>query len=68
MNNSKSQLFFNVKQRRILSNPEKWKLVSSFFPPDHRPVKDKAHEQWLKTHSDSHPRKEILLAFEGNAL
>ena len=68
MNTSRNQLLFNEKQRRILSNPGKWQLVSSLFHPDHRPVKDKAHEQWLKNHSDSHPAKEILLAFEGNAL
>jgi AraC-like DNA-binding protein len=31
-------------------------------------VKNRVHEQWLKTHSDRHPAREILLVFEGAAL
>lgn len=61
-------MVFDEKHRRILSSPDKWKLVSSLFPPDHKPVMDKKHEHWLRTHSDKHPTKEMLLVFEGVAL
>lgn len=61
-------MVFNDEYRQILSNPEKWKIVSSLFPSDHRTVKNRAHEQWLKTNSDKHLTKEMLLVFEGVAL
>lgn len=61
-------MVFNEKHRHLLSHPDRWKLVSSVFPPDHEPVKDKKHEQWLGDHSDKHMTKEMLLVFEGIAL
>ncbi len=61
-------MVFNDEYRRILSSPGKWKIVSSLFPPDHGQVNNKTHAQWLKTNSDKHLTREMLLAFEGVAL
>jgi AraC-like DNA-binding protein len=61
-------MVFNDEYRRTLSCPGKWKIVSSLFPPDHSRVNSKTHGQWLKTNSDKHLTKEMLLVFEGVAL
>ena len=68
VNTSQKQMIFNETHRRLLSHPEKWKLVSSIFPPDHRPVSDNTHEEWLKTNSDSHRTKEILFVLKGHTV
>lgn len=53
----------------LFEYPEKWKIVSSLFSPDHAEVQGGTiYQKWLDNNSDSHPAREILLVLDGASL
>ena len=67
MDMNKYPSIIGEKYRQVLCHQEKWKLVSSLFPPEHEPERDPSCEKWFKSHSDIHPAREILIALDGHS-
>ena len=53
---------------KILLDSSCWQLVCSDLAPEAETVVNKKHESWLRTHSDQHPQKEILLALQDSTI
>ena len=65
---SVENLFFSAQMLELLMDYDGWRMVSSLFPPDTRPVRHAAHEEWMARHQDRHPHREILFSLSGKGL
>ncbi|MBI3987291.1 MAG: hypothetical protein HY343_10240, partial [Lentisphaerae bacterium] len=41
---------FDPGMRAILLHPERWRLITPFFPPEVGPVTNGRHQRWRETH------------------
>ena len=55
----------NDAARDLLLRPERWRLVSSLFPAETDPVRNVAHNRWMRGHSHAHPHGEVLFVLDG---
>ena len=59
---------FDKSARELLLNSNNWQLICSPIPPEKPQVNNHTHFNWLKTNSDTHPQREIVLALKGSTL
>ena len=56
---------FTPDDLALLVQPERWRLVTSFLPPEAPPVTASRQRTWRLRHSERHPQPEILFALTG---
>ena len=57
--------FFTPKKLQTLISVQNWKIICSSIPSEIEPVEDSVHLNWMKTHTDSHSHREIMIALQG---
>lgn len=58
---------FDERALAVLLNPQRWRLISSLFPPEVPPLRRTQHALWSRQHAHAHPNQEILFALRGAA-
>lgn len=64
---AKNKLLSEPAMEVVLA-PKRWRIVSSLFDSDDAPVRNKVHLDWMRSHIDRHPAREILFALEGEGI
>lgn len=59
---------FDSSDHELLTNSEKWKIICSGLPVESPESNNHAHKKWMKSNSDSHAQREILLALKGKTI
>lgn len=59
--------FFSNGILDVLTAPHQWRIISSCLPVEVKPVDDRRHLEWMKSHADSHAHQELLLILRGEA-
>ena len=57
--------YFNSDILAVMSEPARWSLINSAFPPDVAAEEQPRHAAWMATHSHAHANREILLTLSG---
>lgn len=62
MNNTRQ---FDEADIETLTNSDSWCLVCSALPSELEEANDHTHKKWMKSNTDSHAQREIMLVLEG---
>jgi AraC-like DNA-binding protein len=57
--------FFTPDMLAILLSPEEWRVYGPHCPPPVPPVRDPAHEEWMREHSHRHKHIEVMFVLSG---
>lgn len=58
--------YFSDEQLAVLTDAGAWRLVSSFLPPDTRPLNTVRIRRWAMSTVERHPQQEIVIALSGS--
>lgn len=57
---------FDDESLGIILAPENWRIISSLFEEEIDFIRNPAHVKWMRTHTERHPAREVLIALKGN--
>lgn len=57
--------YFTQDMLEVLTSPQNWRIVSSSLPSEVEAVEDIGHQEWMKSHADSHSHREIMIPMRG---
>ena len=60
--------FFSEDTLQVLLHPERWKVVSSAFPPEVEPIEHAHHRQWMQRNTHDHSHQELMLMLHGRGV
>jgi AraC-like DNA-binding protein len=61
----KKERQFDDYDHELLTNSDKWNVVCTGLPTEVEEINDHDHLKWMKTNTDSHAQREILLVLKG---
>ena len=59
-------ILFDEESLAVILAQPKWHIINSLYQEDVDFIHNSTHLKWMRTHSESHPAREILFALKGN--
>lgn len=59
---------FDDESLEVLLNPASWRIISALFDEDVPSIHRQSHLAWMRSHVDSHPAREVLVALKGEGV